>query len=115
MDENTKNFWEAMMAWQEPEKPKVFYRLYHNDEGVPLFYSMEDVPGTYIEIDLETYRRGSVHVRVQDGKLIEVTWKRTAKLVPGDTGFPCHPNNVSIIVDQDQPHIKWSKRAYESN
>jgi len=115
MDENTKNFWEVMQAWQAPETPKVFYRLYHNDDGVPLFYSMEDVPGTYIDIDLETYRRGSVRVRVQNGKLIEVAWTRTTKLVPGTSGSPCHPDNVAVIVTEDQPHTKWSKQAYESN
>ena len=92
-----------------------FYRLYHDADGVPLFYSMEDVPGTYIEISQEQYHRNASNVRVRDGQLVEVTWKTTTKLIPGNFGSPCHPDNVAVIVAEDQPHTRWSKKTYESN
>jgi hypothetical protein len=98
-----------------PEPVPPFFRLYHNADGVPLFYSMEDVPGTYIEIDQATFARSSSNVRVRDGKLVEVTWSTTTKLVPGNSGSPCHPDNVAVIVAEDLPHTRWSKRTYESN
>jgi len=98
-----------------PEPPKPFFRLYHNDQGHPLFYSMEDLPGTYIELTLEEYHRGASNVRVRNGRLVEITWTSTAKLVLGNSGSPCHPDNVAVIVAKDQPHTKWSKRTYESN
>ena len=98
-----------------PAPPPPFFRLYHDDQGQPLFYSMEVVPGTYIEIDQATFARGATNVRVRDGKLIEVTWATTTKLVPGNSGSPCHPDNVAVIVAEDQPHTRWSKRTYESN
>ena len=98
-----------------PAPPPPFFRLYHDDQGQPLFYSMEVVPGTYIEIDQATFARGATNVRVRDGKLIEVTWATTTKLVPGNSGSPCHPDNVAVIVAEDQPHTKWSKQTYESN
>ena len=98
-----------------PEPPSPFFRLYHDADGIPLFYSMEDRPGTYIEIDQETYARNASNVRVRDRQLVEVTWKTTTKLVPGNSGYPGHPDNVAVIVAEDQPHQRWSKKTYESN
>ena len=98
-----------------PDPSPPFYRLYHNADGVPLFYSMTDEPGTYIEISQEDYHRNASNVRVRNGKLVEVTWKTTTKLIPGNSGSPCHPDNVAVIVAEDQPHIRWSKKTYESN
>lgn len=98
-----------------PEPPTPFFRLYYDADGHPLFYSMEDIPGTYIEISQEQFHRGNTNVRVRNGQLVEVTWQTTFKLVPGNSGTPCHPDNVAVVVTEDQPHIKWSKRTYESN
>lgn len=108
-----EDFWSILHNMPEP-KP-VFYRLYHCDQGRPLFYSMADEPGTYIEIDQETFARGSMNVRVRNGQLVQVTWATTTKLVPSNSGSPCHPDNVAVIVAEDQPHIKWNKQTYESN
>jgi hypothetical protein len=108
-----EQFWSILHNMPEPLP--VSYRLYHDDQGRPLFYSMETVPGTYIEIDQTTFARGASNVRVRDGKLIEITWTTTTKLVPGNSGSPCHPDNVAVIVTEDQPHTKWSKKTYESN
>ena len=98
-----------------PEPPAPFFRLYHDAEGRPLFYSMAHEPGTYIELTPEEYHRGSSNVRVRNGKLVEVTWRTTAKLVPSNSGLPCHPDNVAVVVAESQPHTKWSKQTYESN
>ena len=108
-----EEFWSVLHAIPETSQP--FFRLYHDADGMPLFYSMEDCPGTYIEIDQETFACGATNVRVRDRKLVEVTWATTTKLVPGNSGSPCHPDNVAVIVAENQPHIRWSKQTYESN
>jgi hypothetical protein len=107
MNSTTDNFW---AGWtQTTEQPvTVFYRLYHDDQGYPLFYSMEDLPGNYIEIDQETYAISSSKVRVVNGKLKKNNQVSTAKLQPSNSGTPCHPTDVCIVVPADQEHIKWS-------
>ena len=112
------------MNWDElvdiylnvPEPRPVFYRLYHDAQGVPLFYSMEDVPGTYIEIDQKTFARNASNIRVRDGKIVELTWRTTARLEQTDgIGTPCYPSDVAIVVSPEQPHQCWSKQTYEQN
>jgi hypothetical protein len=98
-----------------PEPRPVFWRLYYDADGKPVQYSMEDLPGTYIDVDPTTYALGNINVRVRDGILVEIFFQVTNKLVPGNSGFPCHPDNVAVIVAEDQPHTKWSKKTYESN
>ena len=96
-----------------PEPLPVSWRLYYDDQGRPITYSMEALPGNYIEIDAATYQRGPLNVRVVNGELkyIQHTWSQ--KLVPGDQGTACHPQDVAIVVDQG-PAQHWSRKLYES-
>ena len=115
MNETTENFWRAL-AEPAPEPVPIFFRLYYNERGEPVSYSMDDRPGNYIEIDAETYQRSRFNVRVVDGKLVPVVYKRpVSKLKPSTAGTPCSIENVSVVVAEDQPHIKWSLKSNESN
>ena len=108
--ENTENFLEFWKYYQWPEIQPVTYRLYHDDHGHPIIYTMEDLPGTYIEIDRATYIYGSFGVRVVDGKLIILDSVITAKkLQPSqDQGTPCDPRDVCVVVDNTVNHQKWN-------
>ena len=87
--------------------PELEYRLYHDDNGFPLFYSTEDVPGLYIVVDKETYISGPKHARVIDGKLVETQIAWTKKLVPSAQGQSCDPTDVCVVVPASEPHVSW--------
>jgi len=97
-----------------PEVEPIFYRLYYNKEGVPLFYSMEDLPGNYLELTQEQYAQGKSNIRVRDGRIVELTWTTSYKLVPGQTGTPCDPRDVAVVSNKDTA-THWSKRTYEQS
>jgi hypothetical protein len=92
------------------ELPRL-YRLYYDDEGYPLFYSQEDLPGNYIDLDLETFRNPPKHIRIIDGKMTMLTENRARKLRPSDQGTATHPSDLCIVVSESDPHIKWSYRS----
>lgn len=89
--------------------PEIFYRLYHDDQGRPLAYSMEAAPGTYIEITAEQYQRSSFLVRVRQGKIEPIEFLDFHKLVPNGAGQSCHAQDVTVI-STDINSIKWSPK-----
>jgi hypothetical protein len=110
-----EEFWAIL--YDVPPIMAPIYRLYYNDQGEPLFYSMEDRPGNYIDIDQETFARSPSHVRVKDGKLIHVSLKNIVKkLVPGNVGTACDPRDVCVVVEESiGPNTKWSLKNNETN
>lgn len=106
---------EFLDIWRNPPAPApIFYRLYYNNDGSLAFYSMEDLPGNYVEIDHELYQRAPSRIKVVDGKIIEQLWKKSVKLIPSQNGTPCHPEDVTIVV-QGPNRTHWTKVYHESN
>jgi len=114
-NQTTENFWKA---WAEPwPDPKpIFYRLYYDQQGYPVCYSMEDLPGNYIEIDQATHARSLPNVRVVNNQIQILTQTATvAKLQPCDNGTPCDPRDVCVVVDAEKNHTFWNTKTYEIN
>lgn len=102
-----EEFWTVLANMPLP-KP-VFFRLYYNDLGYPITYSMEDLPGNYIDIDCELFVHSPSNVCVVNGKLTFIEPQRQfTKLVPGHEGTSCDPRNVAVVVTDNKPHTKWS-------
>jgi hypothetical protein len=116
-NETTENFLQVMATFEWPEPKPVFYRLYYNDDGTPKCYTMEDLPGKYLEIDRDTYVACSWNVRVVDKKLQIISPAVTIhKLQPSSsTGIYCDPSDVCVVVTKNQPHTKWKLTANETH
>jgi hypothetical protein len=108
-NETTENFLKVMSEFVWPDPVAIPFRLYYNEDGTPNCYTMEDLPGKYIEIDRDAYIAHRWNVRVVDDQLQIIPPAVTVqKLVPNNiTGTACHPQDVCIVVSADQPHTKW--------
>lgn len=91
------------------------YRLYYDENGFPLFFSTEDVPGNYIVVDQEMFLGGPGNIRVINGKLKIYQTMFGKKLVPSEQGQACDPRDICVIVPADQPHTKWNLKHQEPN
>lgn len=116
MSDSWDSFLEAWRNLDLKEPPPVVRRLYYDDQGRPIQYSTEDLPGNCIEVDPLTYVNGDMNVRVHNGQIIKLQPKNlTTKLVPWETGTPCSPDDVCIVVDKSQPHQQWGIKHFEQN
>lgn len=111
---NEEEFWAILKDVPDPKQ--IFYRLYYNDAGSPIIYSMEDLPGNYIDVDQSTYVLTPFNVKVIDGKLVYIKPVITVnKLQPSNVGTACDPRDVCIVVNQAHPHVKWTTVNNELN
>ena len=112
----TENFWQAW-AQPAPEPKPVSFRLYHDKNGNPLYYSMEEFPDNYIEVDPQAFIEARMDVRVIAGKLVKIAPKITVKkLKPTNhNGISCHTNDICVIVAKDYLHTKWKLTENEIN
>lgn len=115
-NQTTENFLQVMAEFKWPELKPASYRLYYNEDGSPKCYSMEELPGKYIEVDSETYALRPWNVRVENQKLKIIPPAVTVKKLESNsnTGISCNPKDVCVVVTPDQPHIKWKMISNET-
>jgi len=115
-NKTTDNFWAVFNNLPPYEPPTIFRRLYHDAQGMPLFYSMEDLPGLYIDVDPIAYVTASMTVRVVAGQLVKININsQSKKLVPISPGTCCDPQDICVVVDAVQIHTQWSLKNYDTN
>jgi hypothetical protein len=114
-NQTTENFWAVWQTFKWPEPVNHIYRLYYNDDGTPKCYTMEDLPGKYIEVDKETYVNHLWNVRVENQQLRIVPIKHTVQKLTWqcDHGTCCDPLDVCVVVDQNKPYLTWSNIQHE--
>lgn len=110
------NFWKAWQQLQQSELPaEPEHRLYYDDQGFPLFYSMEQCAGNYIVVSKEIFKKPPKHVRVVDGRLKVFEHSSVKKLVPSTQGTCCDPRDVCVIVPESEVHVKWCLKQTENS
>lgn len=112
-DSDWQQLWNEVVPMAHHE---LVYRLYHDDQGQPLFYSMEPRSGNYIDITPEQFAAADSHVRVVNGHLIKIQRPGTKKLVVSadQSGTACAIHSVTIVTDQ-QPARYWKLKSHEQN
>jgi hypothetical protein len=114
-DQTTENFWKVWSEFKWPDPYVPSYRLYYHDDGSPKCYSMEPLPGKYIDIDSATYALRPWNVRVINDRLEFVQPTVVVKkLQPNQIqGTCCHTQDVCVVVADSQTHSKWNTVTHE--
>lgn len=92
----------------------LIYRLYHDEQGQPLFYSMEHHDGIkYIDITPQQFSASNSHVRVVNGVLVERKFRRPQLRPHSQFGTCCHPANVALIQPPGLPGKLWNLTEHD--
>jgi hypothetical protein len=105
---------EFLKAWNQIDwsQPVIEYKIYYDTvSGAVLDYTTDDLPGTYIIVDKDTFHRHRFDIRIQDGKIAAIKHK-VGKLRPDVNGTACHPADITIIADKE-PIIFWKNHTYD--
>jgi hypothetical protein len=114
-DLTAENFWQILNSAQA-KSINIFYRLYYDEDGFPICYSMEELPHAFVDVDKDTFAVADIRVRVVDGKITVLKTKagQRLKLRPAHQGICCDPRDICVVVDEKDPHIKWSYNTDET-
>lgn len=112
-----EEFNQIISQWSPPPPPQ--YRVYYNDTGRIVCYTMEDLPGNYIVISAEDYALCRYDARVDEGKLVYThlqshTFKlrKVAENTPGSVKTTKY--DINIIVEDDETSVDWwAQKAYK--
>ena len=108
---------DVIILWGAPKAEKPELRLYYDENGKVLSYCGDkSIPGdNYIVIDSQTFAEGRHDLRVIDGKISKARPNQVVyKLMPDSTlGIACHPEDISIVVNDTEEHTKWKINVYE--
>lgn len=105
-------FWKILT--QVPKAKTLSYRLYYDSVGNPITYTMDELPGSYVEIDQKAFAESNPHVRVLNGKICDLLKTSISKkLVPALSGTACHPSDVTIVTDDQQIRQCWKLASQE--
>lgn len=106
-----------IIGFEEVIDNPIEYRLYYDENGRVLYYTMDKPEGNYVVIDKQTYQEARPDARVVDGKVAIVSSHLTVcKLMPNDNeGTLCAADDISIVLSGNEKvkSQKWKLVMYE--
>jgi len=116
-DLTLEDFWKILSVDTSASAKEIFYRLYYDDDGFPICYSMDELPHAFVEVDKDSFAIADTRVRVVDGKIQALKTKagQRLKLRPASHGICCDVRDVCVVVEETEPHIKWDYNTDETN
>jgi hypothetical protein len=92
------------------------YRLYYNLDGSPRYYTMEDLPGDFIQVDHATFEAGRYDVVIRNGKLKSLSEIGQSKYhsvtLATNSTVACDPDDI-LIVSVNHDAKLWDYKTLE--
>lgn len=106
-----------IIGFEEVADEAPEYRLYYDDHGRVICYSMEKLEGVYVVVDKQTFHEARPDLRVVDGKVSTVSPSFiVCKLMPDETeGKLTALDDISIVLQGKEKvkSQKWKLNTYE--
>jgi hypothetical protein len=87
------------------------YRLYYNSDGTPKYYSMEELEGTFIYVDQQTFQNCRYDIVVIKGVIKSLSENTISRYNQVDQETPTtvrtDPTDILLVVDQSNSYILW--------
>lgn len=111
--DNLSEFIKALREFVPLTSRKIEYRVYYDaTTGEVLNYTNEELSGTYIIVDRETFAQHRFDCKIKNGKMVPFK-EPIGKLLPSDEGTPCMPNDICLVAAPNSPSIFWKMHTYE--
>lgn len=107
---NEQEFWQALKP--VIETPTI-YKLYYDDQGRPIKYTVENESGNYIQVTVEQYLDSNFQLRVKNGEIVYLKQPPIPKLIRSQYGTGTHPDDITIV--QTNSEVRWSLQTYEED
>lgn len=91
------------------------YRLYYNSDGTPKYYSMEELEGTFIYVDQQTFQNCRYDIVVVKGVIKSLSENMISRYyrveTESSTTVCTDSTDILLVVGQSNSYILWDYTA----
>jgi hypothetical protein len=103
----SESFIQALRSFRDKKRVNAELRLYYDDHGNVICYSMDHLDGNYIIVDVDVYAQGRYDIVVKNNVVHYPSKTTHGKIKPSITGTPCHVFNALIVDIQSKNFWKF--------